>query len=161
MKTINFKEKSRSDRMRNILLRSGAVVIIVILLGFTVSAQGLWKQILMFNSYGKMAVLMVRGSETGSRGEKVASGSDNPASSGTVTFQIEPALDEGPGIGAWMTDDDYFGAYNGLFEDEPDKPLELEPWMTDDRYFTSRFATDQDSALAIEVWMIDDRYWRY
>jgi len=147
--------------MRNILLRSGAVVIIVILLSFTVSAQGLWKQILTFNSYGRMAVLMVHGSETGSWGEKVESGSGNPARSGTVTFQIEPAFDEDPGIGAWITDDFYFGAYSGLFEAERDKSPELEPWMTDDRYFTSRFATDQDSALAIEVWMIDGRYWRY
>jgi hypothetical protein len=42
-----------------------AIVISLLLISFTVSAQGFWKQILVNNSYGKMAELMVEQKNAG------------------------------------------------------------------------------------------------
>jgi len=161
MKTINFKKGNKSIQLGKILLRSGAVIVSVILLSFTVSAQGLWKQLLTYNSFGKTAILMVNASETGTKAETIETGRKAPAPSETVTFRIERAVDKTLEIEDWMTDDIYFGAYNHLLNIEQDKPLEIEPWMTNDNYFSSRFTREKDRELEIEAWMIDDRYWRY
>lgn len=161
MKTIRFKKGNKSVRFGKVLLRSGAVIVSVVLLSFTVSAQGLWKQFLTYNSFGKTAILMVHASETGTKAATIETDRKAPSPSETATFRIEPAVDHTLEVEAWMTDDVYFGAYNHLLEVEQDKPLEIEPWMTNDDYFSSRFTRGKDRELEIEAWMIDDRYWRY
>jgi len=161
MKTINFKKENRSIRFENVLLRSGAVIVSVVLLSFTVSAQGLWKQILTYNSFGKTAMLMVNASEASNETEVSDAGRKAPAPSKTISFTIEPAADQLLQVEAWMTDDAYFGAYNHLLRVEQDKPLELEGWMLNDHYFSSRITKDQDKDLNIEAWMLDKRFWRY
>lgn len=161
MKTINFKKGNKSSRFGRIFLRSGAVIVSVILLSFTVSAQGLWKQLLTYNSFGKTAILMVNASEAGAKDETMKSEHKAPAPSETATFRIESAVDKTLEVETWMTDDFYFGVYNHLLDVEQDKPLEIEPWMTNDSYFSSRFTREKEPELEIEAWMIDDRYWRY
>jgi hypothetical protein len=161
MKTINFKKGNKNIRFGKVLLRSGAVIASVILLSFTVSAQGLWKQFLTYNSFGKTAILMVNASDTNTKTEKIETESNSPAPSETATFRVEPAVEEALEVEPWMTNDMYFGAYNHFLKIEQDKPLEVEPWMTNDDYFSSRFTNKKDRELEIEAWMIDDRYWRY
>ena len=161
MKTINLKRKNKSIRFGKVLLRSGAVIVSVVLLSFTVSAQGLWKQLLTYNSFGKTAILMVNASEANTKTKAIGAGNEAPAPSETTNFRVEPVMDKTLEVEDWMTDDVYFGAYNYLLDVEHDKLLELEPWMMNDDYFSSRFARDKDSELKIEAWMIDNRYWKY
>ncbi len=161
MKTSSLKKGNRRDRMGQVLLRSGAVIFSVVLLSFTVSAQGLWKQLLAYNSFGKMAILMVRTSEAGSGTEKIKTARIVSAPSETAAFRLEPASDRNLEVEPWMTDDLYFGAYNRIFEVEKDKPLDIELWMVDSQYFAGSPESDKDRALQIESWMVDDRYWRY
>lgn len=152
MKTINNNnQENRNNQVSQALLRSAAVVVSVVLLSFTVSAQGLWKQLLTYNSFGKMAMLMV----------SEAQASEEPATAETSAFNFEQATDEALEVESWMTDDTYFGAYNNFFEVATDEPLELEEWMTNGACFANRIVCEKDEDLKLEAWMTDDYYWAF
>lgn len=161
MKTINFRKGNKDLGFGKIILRSGAVIASVVLLSFTVSAQGLWKQFLTYNSFGKTAILMVNASESSTPAKRPEEARKPAAAFVPGAFYVEPAADKILAVENWMTDDAYFGAYNHILEVEKDKTLEIESWMTDDRYFSSRYSKDQDEDLKLEPWMIDTHYWRY
>ena len=155
MKTIILKTGSRSHKTGNTLLRGAAVVASVILLSFTVSAQGLWKQFLTYNSFGKMAIMMVN--ET----DPVANSAESEDLSfiDATVYVFEQAYDDVLELEAWMADDAFFGTYKNLFEIEEDSPLELEDWMTNDAYFSNNYAEEEDGEFEIEEWMTSLSYW--
>ena len=159
MKTINLKNGNRNLQVEKVALRGGAILISVILLSFTVSAQGLWKQLLTYNSFGKMAMLMVSESEDGTTALSDKAGTNAlPAEKMSLFYDI-PASDRSLDLESWMTDDIYFGAYNHLFDVVVDNPLGLEGWMLNDAYFCSRIRPEADKELELEAWMNDDNYW--
>ena len=155
MKTINFKTGSRGHKTGNTLLRGAAVVASVILLSFTVSAQGLWKQFLTYNSFGKMAIMMVNEPDPMASGTE----SEDPFFIEATIFIFEQAYDDALELEAWMSDDAFFGTYRNLFQIEEDSPLELEDWMTNDAYFSNNYAEEEDGELEIEEWMTSLSYW--
>jgi len=172
MKTRNNTTGRSNNQLSGVLLRSAAVVVSVVLLSFTVSAQNLWRELLSYNSFGKMAMLLVDESETGTSTSanfyveevndealEVESWMTSDAYFGANNSFNEVAQDEALEVESWMTNDAYFGAYNNLFQVEQDEELEVESWMTDENYFTSRYANDRDQELKVEVWMSDDNYW--
>ncbi|MGD9556808.1 MAG: hypothetical protein AB7V25_07305 [Mangrovibacterium sp.] len=161
MKTINFRNESKGRRFTRVALRGGAVIFSVILLSFTVSAQGLWKQLLTYNSFGKMAMLMVSSAEAAGGTEVAASENKTLAPSSDLVFAVEPAAEGTLEVKDWMTDDVYFGAARHLFDKAIDEPLELEPWMTNEAYFASRYAIDKEKEMEVKPWMLDRQYWRY
>ena len=77
----------------------------------------------------------------------------------TSTFYFEQESDKPLELESWMTDDAYFGAYNNLFELEVEPELELENWMIDESHFSSQHLLDKDKELKLEEWMIDDKHW--
>jgi len=60
MRTTNKVQKTRNKPIQKTISKTFAIVISLVLISFTVSAQGFWKQILVNNTYGKMAELMVK-----------------------------------------------------------------------------------------------------
>ena len=58
MGTTNNVQKTEKQITKTIS-KTFAIVISLLLISFTVSARGFWKQILVNNTYGKMAELMV------------------------------------------------------------------------------------------------------
>jgi len=159
MKTIKLKNGNRNLQVEKVVLRSGAILISVVLLSFTVSAQGLWKQLLTYNSFGKMAMLMVSESEDGATGLSDQAGTKALPAAKMSSFYDTPASDGSLDLESWMTDDSYFGAYNHLFDVVVDNPLGLEGWMLNDAYFCSRIRPEADKKLELETWMNDDNYW--
>ena len=59
MRTTNKVQKTENKPIAKTISKTLAIVISLVLISFTVSAQGFWKQILVNNTYGKMAELMV------------------------------------------------------------------------------------------------------
>jgi hypothetical protein len=57
-KTSNV-QKTENKQIKKTISKAFAIVVSLVLISFTVSAQGFWKQILVNNTYGKMAELMV------------------------------------------------------------------------------------------------------
>ncbi len=156
MKTQNTKQTDKNNQIQKVLLRSAAVIISFVLISFTVSAQGFWKQLLTNNSFGEMAMLMVQESEADYAAD--ASGTNNELPADTY-FYIEQATDESLELENWMTNDVYFGALNEALQPASEPALELENWMKSDAHFTNYSTHDMDKSLEIEGWMVDDEYW--
>ena len=145
MKTRNNTTGRKNNRLSGVLLRTAAVLASVVLLSFTVSAQDLWKELLSYNSFGKMALILVDESNA----------TEVPAETNTVAFSINEETDSPLTVESWMTNDEYFGASNIFNQVAQDETLEIANWMTDGDYFTSRFAKESDEELPVEAWMCD------
>jgi len=59
MRKTNNAQKTENKLIKKTISKTFAIVVSLVLISFTVSAQGFWKQILVNNTYGKMAQLMV------------------------------------------------------------------------------------------------------
>jgi hypothetical protein len=59
MRTTNNVQKTENKPFEKTISKTFAIIISLVLISFTVSAKGFWKQILITNTYGKMAELMV------------------------------------------------------------------------------------------------------
>jgi hypothetical protein len=59
MRKTNNVQKTENKQIKKTISKAFAIVVSLVLISFTVSAQGFWKQILVNNTYGKMAELMV------------------------------------------------------------------------------------------------------
>lgn len=59
MRTTKNVQKTESKAIKKTISKTFAIVISLVLISFTVSAQGFWKHLLVNNTYGKMAELMV------------------------------------------------------------------------------------------------------
>lgn len=156
MKTQNNKSENRNNQVEKVLLRSAAVIISFVLISFTVSAQGFWKQLLTNNSFGKVAMLMVEEYEANAGTVE----GTLPAETENSTFYMEPAVDKSLEIESWMTDDAYFGAFVNAGVPEVEESLEIENWMTDENYFSNRFSVEKEDELKLEAWMTDNKHWR-
>lgn len=157
MKTQNTNTGNTNNEVERVILRSVAVIISFVLISFTVSAQGFWRELLTNNSFGKVALLMVEESTVA----EASSESTLPSESAGSVFYIEQATDEALEIESWMTDDVYFGAYTHLAVPEAEASLELEEWMKDENYFSNQLTVEeQEEELELEAWMTDGSYWR-
>lgn len=157
MKTQHTNTANSNKQVERVILRSAAVIISFVLISFTVSAQGFWRELLTNNSFGKVALLMVEESATA----EATAESALPAKSSKSIFYFEQAADEALEIESWMTDDVYFGAYTHLAVPEAEASQELEEWMKDENYFSNKLTVEeQEEELELEAWMTDGSYWR-
>ncbi len=155
MKTQNNTQAKRNNQIQKVLLRSAAVIISFVLISFTVSAQGFWKQILTNNSFGEMAMLMVQESEANANDAS----SELPTNTETTYLYMEQAADDALELENWMTDDAYFGALNEALQLESEAALDLEDWMQSADHFNNYQEENADKSLEVEEWMVDDKYW--
>ena len=59
MRTTNNIQKTENRPIKKTISKTFAIIVSLVLISFTVSAQGFWKHLLVNNTYGKMAELMV------------------------------------------------------------------------------------------------------
>jgi len=156
MKTQNNNTENKNNQLEKVLLRSAAVIVSFVLISFTVSAQGFWKQLLTNNSFSKVAMLMVEESDANLSAEAVAT----TVGTNSENYYMETAADKQLDVEEWMTDDAYFGAYNNIFQPEFEKGLEIENWMKDENHFAGQYAVEKDKELKIEPWMTDNAHWK-
>lgn len=136
MKTKNNVQKA--------VLRSGAVIVSLVLISYTVSAQEFWKRLLLDSSFGDIALAMTE-----------VSGNDAAAAKGNVSFvEFATELEPGLHLESWMTDDSKFTPVSYSIETATDAQLELESWMMDERKFEPA-----EKALELEDWMTSDAVW--
>jgi hypothetical protein len=162
MKTTNNVQKTENKKIERPVSKFFAVVLSLVLISLTVSANGFWKQLLTNNTFGKMAVLMV--DQENENKELLAFVSpatiehtaeiNRPVSA----FYIEPAQEKSLEIENWMTDETYFGSTILSYQVEREEPLEIESWMIDNNKF-NKPAADNEPALKIEAWMLDENVW--
>ena len=159
MKTTNNAQKTVNGQMKMMVLRGAAVIISLVLISWTVSAQDFWKELLSNNTYGKMAMLMIaQDSETKSADaaiEAIEAELAIRANHSTEALVLEAEAEKELEIESWMTDESNFSARTNFFAVEAEEALILENLMTNDVYFTSLTA-DAESALEVEAWMLQE-----
>lgn len=163
MKTTNNAQETGNRKFRVYIAKTFAVVASLVLVSITVSANGFWKQVLVNNSYGKMAILMVN-QENGIETLPIYSENNFFASSDSKAissiFMEEVSNEKALEVESWMTDSRIFGS--SILEEEAysEQPLKIEDWMIDSSKFSfSPDSGEKEPALKVETWMIDQHFW--
>ncbi len=163
MKTTNNVQKTENKKFEKPVSKFFAVVLSLVLISLTVSANGFWKQLLTNNTFGKMAALMVDQENENKELLVFASPATIEHTAETnrpaFAFYIEPAREKSLEIENWMTNETYFGSATSISDQvEQEKPLEIESWMIDNNNF-NKPAAESEPALEIEVWMLEENVW--
>lgn len=132
MKTTNNVQKA--------ILKSLAVIVSLVLISFTVNAQGFWESLLENNTFNEIALAMV---ETSSVIETTTE-AESEMDAETFAFLLEEVVEEELELEDWMTNDANFNATFAL-EVEIEEPLEVEDWMTNESFFTTTTAVETES----------------
>ena len=103
MKTRSNTTGNSNSQVLSVLLRAAAVLVSVVLLSFTVSAQNLLKELLSYNSSGKMALLLVDESNA-------KEATENAGTANFEAFLVEEETEAPLNVENWMTNSNYFNA---------------------------------------------------
>lgn len=162
MKTTNNAQKTGNSKFENPASKTAAVILSLVLISFTVSANGFWKQLLVNNTFGKMAVLMVDQENS----ELLAHAAPEPAAHTlqatgiSNNFFVETAKENSLSIESWMTKDTNFGKCQLTDRAEAETSLRLENWMVSNPYFNASVVqTENEPVLKLEAWMTDENRW--
>jgi hypothetical protein len=162
MKTKNRNTGTRKSKFKNAFLKGGAIVISFILISFTVSAQGFWRQLLTESSLSNVAMIMV--GDTGKKAQPETNDSSSYSSIGDESFYntFKAESDKLLNLEAWMIDNNYFASSSVNVAKATDPGLELENWMINNKYFSTvpNIQSEKDSELELENWMLSDNFWR-
>jgi hypothetical protein len=146
MKTKNNVQKT--------ILRSGAVILSLVLLSFTVAAQGYWKQLLTNNSFTQIAsALASHRTSTATlsfKPEAVSYESETP-----VMTTVEAPLH----FEAWMDGNADFWGESALSEQINEQELSLESWMVDADFFQTA-ESPAENPLQLDGWMVSGNFWK-
>ncbi|MBW8324913.1 MAG: hypothetical protein K0M50_09140 [Prolixibacteraceae bacterium] len=141
MKTTKHVQKTENKKPENTISKTVAVVLSFVLISLTVSANGFWKQLLVNNTYGKMAILMV----------------DQQKEQEKLLTYVSPVAIAHPAQVCTTTN-------LSALETANKKSLEIENWMIDETYFVSNAVTtpvEPEETLEIEDWMTDEHFWNF
>ena len=131
------------------VLRTGAVIVSLVLISFTVAAQGFWKTILANSSFNQIAMAMA---ETPENNRVGILETENNAS----IYFVEQDFDAELKIEDWMKNVKFFGTEFYL-ETAPEDNLELENWMMNEALFSG--LENAESPLVLESWMTNENVW--
>ncbi len=155
MKT-NLNKSISGSTVQKAALRTAAVIISLVLISFTVTAQDFWKQLLTNNGISDIAMVLVDHSSEAVVNDVVETSEEaNSEVSAFYYSEIinEPALD----LENWMLDKSYFKNFNSQEIISTEMPTELENWMFNEAYFCGD--DTEEEHLELESWMTDDNHW--
>ncbi|MDX1283801.1 MAG: hypothetical protein R3182_02250 [Draconibacterium sp.] len=143
MKTRNNVQKA--------ILRSAAVVVSLVLISFTVSAQDFWKRVLENSSFNEIALaLAVNSNNTDAATEPTES---------LNAMYYETETESALTLEEWMTDNTVFNVPAAFeYTEASDDYLEVESWMLNENVFQPQ--NEKDSSLEVETWMVSDKVWK-
>jgi len=142
MKTKNNVQKTAS--------RTAAVIVSLVLISFTVTAQDFWKKVLANSSFNQIALAVVDTRKDVDLKENGTKDSSNP--------KVFPDSEQNLTVEDWMTDLNYFNAKPMVVEAETEAKLQIEPWMLNENVFSAQVETE--SPLTIEKWMTNEEIWK-
>ena len=138
MKTRNNVQKA--------ILRTGAVIVSLVLISLTVSAQDFWKKLLVNSSFNEIALAMT----------------ENPKKSTTDTdadfsdlYLINQESEEDLQLEDWMFNESNFQSFN--YSNVREEKLNVEDWMLNTGIFETKNASETE--LILESWMTSEKVW--
>ena len=122
MRTTNNIQKTETKPIKKTISKMFAIIISLVLISFTVSAQGFWKHLLVNNTYGKMAELMVE--QKNADDQLLNANAHSPE-----TMVTRPAVNTG--AAAQMTFEFYFGSQWGISQNIDKTNAPMIDWKMD------------------------------
>ena len=119
LKTKNYNEMKTINKVQKIAQKTIAVVVSIVLISFTVSAQDFWKELVTTNQFEQIALVFADNTTSSKRV------SLNENSTRVLEF-YEKAVEEEMEFEEWMTYENYFPGNIIHFEEEIESFLELE-----------------------------------
>ena len=136
MKTKNNVQKT--------VLSTSAVIISLVLISFTVTAQDFWKTVITNSSFNEIPLAM-----TDTR-EKTKS---HPVNHETWIEKLTPVEEQDPELTVedWMKESSTIDASGLLTQPETESNLKVEDWMIDENHFGT--GSETEMPLITEPWM--------
>ncbi len=140
MKTKNNVQKT--------VLNTSAVIISLVLLSLTVTAQDFWKMVITNSSFNEIALAMA------DTREKPKS---QPVNIETWIEKLSPVEEQELAVEDWMKESSNFESGKILIQPETDSKLKVEDWMKDENHFGT--GSEIEMPLITEPWMYNERTW--
>lgn len=141
MKTKNNVQKT--------ILSTSAVIVSLVLISFTVTAQDFWKMVITNSSFNEIALAMA------DTREKPKS---EPVSNETWSERLLPVEEEqNLTIENWMKESSLGGASLPMNLSETENKLNVEDWMVSDADFNTK--AENEMPLLTEGWMYNEKLW--
>jgi hypothetical protein len=141
MKTKNNVQKT--------VLSTSAVIISLVLISFTVTAQDFWKMVITNSSFNQIALALA---DTREKPKMQVVNTETWVEKMLVVEETEEKLRVEP----WMKETANFESQSLLAAPETENRLQVEAWMLDETHFSS---TNNEEPLRTEDWMLNDRLW--
>lgn len=161
MKTTNSAQTTDNRQLEGSSIASFTLVLSLVLLSITVSANGFGKYLQLNNSLDQMASMMDR-----HYNQEIMAYLTMPAAYSSEIFNavdaffLETSAEKVLEIESWMTNEHFFVAPIPSFEMEVEEPLSVEEWMlTDQNFIETTIITESDRPLDVEEWMLDESIW--
>lgn len=148
IKTKNENEMKTKNNVQKTILRFAAVVISLVLISFTVSAQDFWKKLITGSGFNAIALVMVDYTNNTNHYD----GLTNTAFDFTLIDETEEELTLEP----WMMDHTIFEASAPVKSVETRGNLKIEPQMLNEEFLN---ALTTEERLKLESWMITESVW--
>ena len=162
MKTKNNIQKTVKSQMRKMVLRGSAVIVSLVLLSWSVSAQDFWKHFFAENSFGNIALLMNGQTSEFEKADALAdvilTEINSTKAISAESFTMEAETEKGLEVESWMTNETFF-SNNFKVAEEMDKDLKLEGWMiraTNSGAAMNTIQDETEQTLKVEDWMINE-----
>jgi hypothetical protein len=149
MKTKNENEMKTKNNVQKTILRFAAVVISLVLISYTVSAQDFWKKLIAGSSFNAIALAMVDHSAEATYNYDLSNAAYN--------FNFVDEEEESLQLEPWMLKDIYANETIIPNVIETEDKLELEPWMLNNSLFEAKSG---EQKLKLEDWMTSNAVWK-
>jgi hypothetical protein len=141
MKTKNNVQKT--------LLSTSAVIISLVLVSFTVTAQDFWKMVITNSSFNQIALALA------DTREKPKAQLVN-TETWIEKMNVEAEAEESLLVENWMKEPAHFESQQLLAAPETENSLQVEAWMFDESHFGN---TNAEEPLTTEEWMLNEKLW--
>ena len=141
MKTKNNVQKT--------LLSTSAVIISLVLVSFTVTAQDFWKMVITNSSFNQIALALA---DTREKPKAQVVNTETWVEKMNVAEEAEEALR----VENWMKEPASFESQQLTVAPETENSLQVEAWMFDESHFGN---TNAEEPLTTEEWMLNEKLW--
>lgn len=172
MKTnVNNSENGKQINLNKRL----TFIMALLLLSFTINAQGLFSQyktptsINVFamtvntHSYSSFLPFTNRTNLYLTQAAEDSIDSDKMEKMDSFINNLHVETDAELEVEGWMIDESYFNYHVKIMEVDIEETMEIEDWMTNEETFFKNLAIepDKDDELKVENWMVDSNYWNW
>ena len=142
MKTKNNVQKT--------ILSTSAVIVSLVLISFTVTAQDFWKMVITNSSFNEIALAMA------DTREKPKAQPVNTETWSEKLLPVEETEQELP-VEAWMKEVSNFETTQFTNEPATENSLKVEDWMLSEEHFGTEI--EHEMPLMTEPWMYNEKLW--